>query len=587
MRKFVVLFIVVALLVQLLPLSFASADVAPTLRVDGRIIDLQGESPFIVNGRSFFPIRFFAELFNIPVVWHERTNTVEVGSGLGYIKYWLNTNMFVFRDHPKERMEFMANPIMRNGRLFMPLSDIMRVAGRSAHFDWIGGSNTLVIETFEYRAQKELTERLAREEAERLAREEAERLAREQAERLAREEAERLARENPERITIERAERLAAEMEIRNRVVSGRRAVSELTRVLIPKVEARLRPENTRDLLAPVFVYRGVEVKFPAEHPPVYWYNFGDFRYRVTLPILPILRAKGVDFRVESGYVVYDYLGMNVRIPIAITAIRTLHEGADGYHFGSNTSLRPRVNGVDVGPLDASAMYVDLVALVRVVDAVASVTEVKNGAVAVFGIHGGLSELTELDKLRLATITVNKIPLGAYLLDGVYRNWELITEREFGVVRGKAEEITSGATDDMDKLRRLSVWVARNIRYDFDALMQYRRGEPMTLRGEEGTYSMAYAVLKYRLNVCSGYTALLNTMLFAVGIPARSVYTGSHVWTDAFVNGRWVGLDSTWMTTSIDRWFDFTHERSPLSTGSWVGGFSRIQVGRFLSVPNR
>ena len=111
-----------------------------------------------------------------------------------------------------------------------------------------------------------------------------------------------MARENPESIARERAERLAAEMEIRNRVVSGRRAVSELTRILIPKVEARLRPENTRDLLAPVFVYRGVEVKFPAEHPPVYWYDFGNFRSRVTLPVLPILRAKGVDFRVESGY---------------------------------------------------------------------------------------------------------------------------------------------------------------------------------------------------------------------------------------------------------------------------------------------
>ena len=237
MRKFVVLFIVVALLVQLLPLSFASAAVVPIVQADGRILDFQGVSPFIINGRSFFPVRFFAELMNIPVVWHGCNNVVEVGSGLEHIRYWLNTGMVEVGGQPKQRAQIM--PIIRNGRLFVPLVDIMRVAGRSTNIVWVGEKNMIVIETFEYRAQKELTERLAREEAERLAREQAERLAREEAERLAREEAERLARENPESIARERAERLAAEMEIRNRVVSGRRAVSELTRVLIPKVDGQ------------------------------------------------------------------------------------------------------------------------------------------------------------------------------------------------------------------------------------------------------------------------------------------------------------------------------------------------------------
>jgi uncharacterized repeat protein (TIGR02543 family) len=69
-------------------------------------------------------------------------------------------------------------------------------------------------------------------------------------------------------------------------------------------------------------------------------------------------------------------------------------------------------------------------------------------------------------------------------------------------------------------------------------------------------------VLKNRLAVCDGFTNLTVALLQAVGIPAKRV-TGTangmfgwdnHAWTEAFVDNRWVFIDSTWG----DKYFDLS-----------------------------
>lgn len=128
------------------------------------------------------------------------------------------------------------------------------------------------------------------------------------------------------------------------------------------------------------------------------------------------------------------------------------------------------------------------------------------------------------------------------------------SQSERDVLRQKAAEITAGLSSDMEKLRAISTWVSENIYYDFDVLYG---------RAAIGRFD-AYGVLESRRGVCDGYARLTVALLRSVDIPARR-HVGfargvgatqpwsqldhsrsNHAWNSAFVDGRWVFVDTTW-----------------------------------------
>ena len=131
-------------------------------------------------------------------------------------------------------------------------------------------------------------------------------------------------------------------------------------------------------------------------------------------------------------------------------------------------------------------------------------------------------------------------------------------------------EICAGIDSDYDKAHAIFRWVAGNVAYDYEHL--YGRKASISNTAQE--------VLESRLAVCAGYARLTQALLQAQDIPALYVRGSgvngltsnvNHAWNLAFVEGRWVALDSTWGRTSAldeatgelrdggeldERWFD-------------------------------
>jgi hypothetical protein len=103
-----------------------------------------------------------------------------------------------------------------------------------------------------------------------------------------------------------------------------------------------------------------------------------------------------------------------------------------------------------------------------------------------------------------------------------------------------AEKAAGPATDPWKKALRLEKWVHNNMRVDNVAPMVRASAVARTLRGD-----------------CRHYALLTAALCRAEGIPSRTAmglvyversrkpYLGFHMWTEVWVNGRWLGLDAT------------------------------------------
>lgn len=130
------------------------------------------------------------------------------------------------------------------------------------------------------------------------------------------------------------------------------------------------------------------------------------------------------------------------------------------------------------------------------------------------------------------------------------------TEEDMQIVHGrddpryyKLEQIVNKATDpemsDYEKAFALAVWVAENIHYPNNV-------EGITRRRD----IQLYDILDRRWGVCGAYTRVYESLLRAAGIPARGrsglvnndPTRAGHAWSSFYVDGRWVFVDTTWMS---------------------------------------
>ncbi len=131
-----------------------------------------------------------------------------------------------------------------------------------------------------------------------------------------------------------------------------------------------------------------------------------------------------------------------------------------------------------------------------------------------------------------------------------------LTKESIETVRALAAEITEDCITDYDKVQAVHDWVAEHIYYDKD----FFTGKTKT------TDVYTIPVLESRHTVCSGYANLTKDLLAASGIPCKEVMgyalgisktddwdnvdlvraEPNHVWNEAYVDGRWIILDTTW-----------------------------------------
>lgn len=119
----------------------------------------------------------------------------------------------------------------------------------------------------------------------------------------------------------------------------------------------------------------------------------------------------------------------------------------------------------------------------------------------------------------------------------------------------KSNEITAGANSDYEKILKIHDWVADNIYYDLGAYF----GESPAITTPEG-------VLESKHSICQGYANLTAALIkaqnipcgvvsgYALGISTDGKWTdeiiksdaSNHAWNEAFVDGRWIIIDTTW-----------------------------------------
>ncbi len=218
----------------------------------------------------------------------------------------------------------------------------------------------------------------------------------------------------------------------------------------------------------------------------------------------------------------------------------------------------------------------------------------------------GIYDETEIDFTRLNTQIYGNYSLHASTATSQYcmASQDIPSE-----IRDEAENIVQGLSRDRKKLKAIYDWVTTNIYYNYGML-----------DGTVPIWTSALETYTNKNSICSGYANLTKTLCNAIGIPCR-VVTGfatgvntestvedvwqlyktyiekqdlarftadiaryeNHAWNEAYVDGRWIILDTTWgsnndiysnggyiIGTPTDEYFDSDLERFSESHLFWT-----------------
>lgn len=122
-----------------------------------------------------------------------------------------------------------------------------------------------------------------------------------------------------------------------------------------------------------------------------------------------------------------------------------------------------------------------------------------------------------------------------YALD-YFKNKGIFSNPHYAEIVKLAPTITAGIDDDYAKVKAIHDWVSTNVWYDYDG----------------PAWESPIEVLKHRKANCVGFASLTVALAHAAGFPAKviggwSIGIGgrrAHAWSEVFVNGRWVFMDT-------------------------------------------
>lgn len=101
-----------------------------------------------------------------------------------------------------------------------------------------------------------------------------------------------------------------------------------------------------------------------------------------------------------------------------------------------------------------------------------------------------------------------------------------------------AKELTAGKDSAIEQSKAIFTWVAQNITYDVDTLIN---NEYFYLDHPD-----AIEVLNSKLAMCMGYSRLNAALHRAAGIEAKVVFGEGHAWNEIKIYGKWQSQDPTY-----------------------------------------
>lgn len=146
----------------------------------------------------------------------------------------------------------------------------------------------------------------------------------------------------------------------------------------------------------------------------------------------------------------------------------------------------------------------------------------------------------------------------------------------------QANLITAGITDDYSKAKAIADWVTSNLAYSF---VEYRE--------DDGTFAELFPGSGVgKTAICVGFAGVTMELFQAAGFPAKYIVGGlnnvDHAWTEVYVDGRWVFVDTTGgvFDRSIAEW-SVTHDLgisaldglSVDTMYTWDGSLKIVKIG--------
>ena len=118
-------------------------------------------------------------------------------------------------------------------------------------------------------------------------------------------------------------------------------------------------------------------------------------------------------------------------------------------------------------------------------------------------------------------------------------------ESESRLVQDVVKTLINADMSELEKARAIHEWVTKNIVYDTEA---YYKGI--------SAMNTATDIMARKKGTCRDYSFVFASLARAAGIPTRVVYGEAwnnvlksyekHAWNEAFVDGKWISIDTTW-----------------------------------------
>ncbi|MBR0427626.1 MAG: leucine-rich repeat protein [Clostridia bacterium] len=107
-----------------------------------------------------------------------------------------------------------------------------------------------------------------------------------------------------------------------------------------------------------------------------------------------------------------------------------------------------------------------------------------------------------------------------------------ITNETYIKIKKKVDEITAECTTNEEKAKAITRWVYLNVTYVSSTYGSARIGT-------------VYYYFNSLKGNCEIYTLLTNYMLYLCDIPTATATSSTHMWSIAFIDGKWVYIDAT------------------------------------------
>ena len=121
-------------------------------------------------------------------------------------------------------------------------------------------------------------------------------------------------------------------------------------------------------------------------------------------------------------------------------------------------------------------------------------------------------------------------------------------------IKQAVDGIIKDCGSETEKAEAIQKWITANLKYE-------------GLIGIGSTVEQVYSTYLSRSGHCEAYSKLTGFMLYLAGIPSCLITNAAHMWNIAYVDSKWIMIDST------NGKFDFSYDEE------WYGMINRISFG--------